>query len=58
MPDREAFEGNAYKSDRLDGHVSEREAAAGNTSKNEAVPMSLDFSVFGGKPPNRPTINR
>ncbi|XP_022987955.1 cyclin-dependent kinase D-3-like [Cucurbita maxima] len=57
MPDREAFEGNAYKADRLDDHVSEREAAAGNTSKNEAVPMSLDFSVFGGKPPNRPTIN-
>ncbi|KAG6589624.1 Cyclin-dependent kinase D-1, partial [Cucurbita argyrosperma subsp. sororia] len=57
MSDREAFEGNAYKSDRLDDHVSEREAAAGNTSKNEAVPMSLDFSVFGGKPPNRPTIN-
>lgn len=59
MPDREAFEGNAYRVDRLDDHVNEvRELAAGNTSKNEAVPMSLDFSVFGGKPPNRPTINR
>ncbi|KAG6587670.1 cyclin-dependent kinase D-3 [Cucurbita pepo subsp. pepo] len=58
MPEREAFEGNACKADKLDDHGNEvREAAAGNTSKNEAVPMSLDFSIFGGKPPNRPTIN-
>lgn len=59
MPEREAFEGNAHRADRLDDHVNEvREVAAGNSSKNEAVPMSLDFSIFGGKPPNRPTINR
>ncbi|CAK9329957.1 unnamed protein product [Citrullus colocynthis] len=58
MPEREAFEGNSHRADRLDDHVNEvREVAAGNSSKNEAVPMSLDFSIFGGKPPNRPTIN-
>lgn len=58
MPEREAFEGNTYRADKLDDHANEvREVAVGNTSKNEAVPMSLDFSIFGGKPPNRPTIN-
>lgn len=59
MPEREGFEGNAHRIDKHDDHVNElREVAAENTSKNEPVPMSLDFSIFGGKPPNRPTINR
>lgn len=29
-----------------------------NTGKNESAPMSVEFSIFGLKPPNRPTINR
>ncbi|BFG33136.1 cyclin-dependent kinase D-3 [Prunus yedoensis var. nudiflora] len=57
MPDREGFEGNAYQGDRIDDRVGEtRQAAGENTSRNEPVPMSVDFSIFGAKPPNRPTI--
>lgn len=59
MPDREGFEGNAYQGDRIDDRVGEtRQAAGENTSRNEPVPMSVDFSIFGAKPPNRPTITR
>ncbi|XP_059439673.1 cyclin-dependent kinase D-3-like [Corylus avellana] len=58
MPEREGFEGNAYKVHKIDDHVDEiRLAAGGNTSGNEPVPLSVDFSIFGAKPPNRPTIN-
>lgn len=59
MPEREGFEGNAYQVDKNDDHIGEmRQAAGDNTSRNEPVPMSIDFSIFGAKPPNRPTINR
>ncbi|KAM6577307.1 hypothetical protein CsatB_029144 [Cannabis sativa] len=34
-----------------------RQPAGENTSRNEHVPMSVDFSIFAAKPPNRPTIN-
>nr|XP_023919756.1 cyclin-dependent kinase D-3-like [Quercus suber]XP_023919763.1 cyclin-dependent kinase D-3-like [Quercus suber]XP_023919771.1 cyclin-dependent kinase D-3-like [Quercus suber]POF25221.1 cyclin-dependent kinase d-1 [Quercus suber] len=58
MPERDGFEANAYQVDKVDDHVGEmRQAAGGNTSRNEPVPMSIDFSIFGAKPPNRPTIN-
>ncbi|XP_041027172.1 cyclin-dependent kinase D-3-like isoform X1 [Juglans microcarpa x Juglans regia] len=58
MPEREGFEGNAYQVDKNDDHIGEmRQAAGDNTSRNEPVPMSIDFSIFGAKPPNRPTIN-
>ncbi|KAM3694291.1 cyclin-dependent kinase D-3-like [Castanea sativa] len=58
MPERDGFEGNAYQVDKVDDHVGEmRQAAGENTSRNEPVPMSIDFSIFGAKPPNRPTIN-
>ncbi|KAF3444133.1 hypothetical protein FNV43_RR13823 [Rhamnella rubrinervis] len=41
-----------------DDHVGEiRQAAGENTSKNESSMMSVDFSIFGTKPPSRPTIN-
>ncbi|KAF3437230.1 hypothetical protein FNV43_RR19983 [Rhamnella rubrinervis] len=53
IPERECFEAN--KSDDLVGEI--RQAAGENTSRNEPVPMSMDFSIFGAKPPNRPTIN-
>lgn len=59
MPEREGFEGNAYQNDKFDDHVSEDRLGPGeHTSRNEQVPMSLDFSIFGARPPNRPTINR
>lgn len=58
MPEREGFEGNAYQNDKFDDHVSEVRTGPGeHTSRNEQVPMSLDFSIFGARPPNRPTIN-
>ncbi|KAK9989416.1 hypothetical protein SO802_029655 [Lithocarpus litseifolius] len=58
MPERDGFEGNAYQVDKVDDHVGEmRQAAGENTSRNEPIPMSIDFSIFGAKPPNRPTIN-
>jgi cyclin-dependent kinase 7 len=59
MRERDGFEGNAYKVHKIDEHLDEiRLAAGGNTSRNEPVPLSVDFSIFGAKPPNRPTINR
>ncbi|KAG6753869.1 hypothetical protein POTOM_041871 [Populus tomentosa] len=59
MPDREVFDGNAYHVDKIDQHGGEiRWAAGDNTSRNEQVPMSVDFSIFGAKPMSRPTINR
>ncbi|XP_010036922.2 cyclin-dependent kinase D-3 [Eucalyptus grandis] len=58
MPEREGFDGNAYQNDKFDDHVSEVRTGPGeHTSRNEQVPMSLDFSIFGARPPNRPTIN-
>lgn len=42
--------------EKMDDHENEIQQAAGERS--EQVPMSLDFSVFGMKPPTRPTINR
>ncbi|WCJ42031.1 Cyclin-dependent kinase D-1 [Euphorbia peplus] len=56
MPDREGFDGNANQLDKIDEHGDFRQAA-GYTSRNEQVPMSVDFSVFGSRPMNRPTIN-
>lgn len=59
MPDREVFDENAYHVDKIDQHGGEiRWAAGDNTSRNEQVPMSVDFSIFGAKPMSRPTINR
>ncbi|KAH7528649.1 cyclin-dependent kinase D-3 isoform X2 [Ziziphus jujuba] len=58
MPDREVSEGLTYQGDKNDDHGGEiRQAIGENTSRNEPVPMSMDFSIFGAKPPNRPTIN-
>jgi len=59
MPGRDGLEGNSLQGDRVDdNHGNLKQAAGENTGKNEPAPMSLDFSVFGLKPPNRPTINR
>ncbi|CAN4127342.1 unnamed protein product [Withania somnifera] len=55
MPHREEFEANV-RPEKMDDHGNGVRQAAGERS--EQVPMSLDFSVFGMKPPTRPTINR
>ncbi|CAI9767274.1 unnamed protein product [Fraxinus pennsylvanica] len=55
MPQREGFEVNPHQLDKIDERGNENRQAAGERS--EHVPMSLDFSVFGMKPPTRPTIN-
>uniref|UniRef100_A0A5B7BET3 Putative cyclin-dependent kinase D-3 n=1 Tax=Davidia involucrata TaxID=16924 RepID=A0A5B7BET3_DAVIN len=55
MPHREGFEGNEYQVDKIDDHANEIRQAAGERSAH--MPMSIDFSVFGSRPPPRPTIN-
>ncbi|KAK4479308.1 hypothetical protein RD792_014819, partial [Penstemon davidsonii] len=53
MPHREGFDLNAQQ---MDEHGNEnRQTAAGE--KSGQAPMSLDFSVFGMRPPTRPTMN-
>ncbi|KAF7136096.1 hypothetical protein RHSIM_Rhsim08G0129200 [Rhododendron simsii] len=56
MPNREGIDGHTYQVDKVDDHVDEIKPAA--SERSEHVPMSLDFSVFGARPPSRPTINR
>ncbi|KAK7314622.1 hypothetical protein VNO77_33149 [Canavalia gladiata] len=57
MPGRDGSEGNSLQADKFDDNVGNvRQAVGDNTGKNEPAPMSLDFSLFGLKPPNRPTI--
>lgn len=56
MPHREGFDVNARQMDRIDDHGNEIRQTAGEKSGD--APMSLDFSVFGMRPPIRPTINR
>lgn len=56
MPNREGIERDAYLTDRMDDHGNDNRQAAGERS--ERADMSLDFSVFGTRPPARPTINR
>ncbi|XP_020551288.1 cyclin-dependent kinase D-1 isoform X2 [Sesamum indicum] len=55
MPHREGFDLNAHQMDKMDDHENEIRPAAGE--KSGQAPMSLDFSVFGMRPPIRPTIN-
>ncbi|GAU16261.1 hypothetical protein TSUD_298930, partial [Trifolium subterraneum] len=55
---RDGVEGNSLQGDNMDdNHANLKQTVGDNTGKNEQAPMSLDFSVFGLKPPNRPTIN-
>ena len=57
MPGRDGFEGNSLQEDKFDDNAGNfRQTVADNTGKNGPAPMSLDFSLFGLKPPNRPTI--
>lgn len=49
---------NHHNAEKLDDHVSESRLTAGpSSSRNDSVPMSVDFSIFGSRPPPRPTIN-
>ncbi|XVF09519.1 hypothetical protein REPUB_Repub07fG0100400 [Reevesia pubescens] len=58
MPDRERFEGNSNQVEKIDERAAEVRQAVGDVAgKNEQVPMSIDFSIFGSKPLSRPTIN-
>ncbi|EOY21176.1 hypothetical protein QUC31_007223 [Theobroma cacao] len=57
MPDRDRFEGNSDQAEKVDDRVGERQAVGDIAGKNEQVPMSIDFSIFGSKPLSRPTIN-
>ncbi|KAI3899829.1 hypothetical protein MKW92_012471 [Papaver armeniacum] len=41
----------------VDDHVHDRQTTGGNTGKSETIPMSVDFSAFGSRPPPRPTLN-
>ncbi|XP_052118166.1 cyclin-dependent kinase D-3 [Arachis duranensis] len=57
MPGRDGFEANSLQEDKFDDNAGNfRQTVADNTGKNGPAPMSLDFSLFGLKPPNRPTI--
>lgn len=49
MPNREGFDGSTHNDYDI------RQAA---DERGEPAAMSLDFSIFGARPPNRPTINR
>ncbi|MED6190403.1 Cyclin-dependent kinase D-1 [Stylosanthes scabra] len=57
MPGHDGFEGSSLQEDKFDDNAGNfRQTVADNVGKNEPAPMSLDFSLFGLKPPNRPTI--
>lgn len=58
MPQRDGFEENAHQVEKSDERVNDiRQATGERMSWNEHAPMSIDFSVFGSRPPPRPTIN-
>lgn len=58
MPEREGFEGSSHQSDKYGDHGNDRLGPEENSIRNDQVPMSLDFSIFAARPPNRPTITR
>jgi cyclin-dependent kinase 7 len=59
MPMCDGFEGNTLERNKIDDNIGNFKHTVGNnTGTNEPTPMSLNFSIFGMKPPNRPTITR
>ena len=58
MPQRDGFEENAHQVEKSDERVNDIRQATGERMGWEHAPMSIDFSVFGSRPPPRPTINR
>ncbi|XP_010279422.1 PREDICTED: cyclin-dependent kinase D-1-like isoform X2 [Nelumbo nucifera] len=58
MLQREGLEGSSYHVDKVDDHAIEvRQSTGGNACRSENIPMSIDLSVFGSRPPPRPTLN-
>ncbi|KAL1327896.1 hypothetical protein AAHE18_13G336400 [Arachis hypogaea] len=59
MPGRDGFEGNSFQGVKDDdGNFGDfRQTVGDNTGKNQPVPMSVDFSIFALKSPDRPTMN-
>lgn len=60
MPNRgDGNEESSHHAEKFDPHVNEnRLLASQNSSRNDSMPMSVDFSAFGStRPPPRPTIN-
>ncbi|XP_010252062.1 PREDICTED: cyclin-dependent kinase D-1 isoform X2 [Nelumbo nucifera] len=58
MLQREGPEGSSYHVDKVDDRAFEvRQATGENTAWREKPPMSIDLSVFGSRPPPRPTLN-
>ncbi|KAK4775496.1 hypothetical protein SAY87_023457 [Trapa incisa] len=55
MPGR-GLEGSSYQSEKYGDHGNDRPGPEENSGKSDQVPMSLDFSIFAARPPNRPTI--
>ncbi|KAK4742858.1 hypothetical protein SAY87_000859 [Trapa incisa] len=56
MPGREGFEGSSYQSEKYGDNGNDRLGSEENSGRNDLVSMSLDFSIFAARPPNRPTI--
>lgn len=55
MPDRsDGIEENIRHVNRFD---ESKPTAEKSSSRSDSIPMSIDFSVFGSRPPPRPTIN-
>ncbi|KAJ4713479.1 GPCR kinase [Melia azedarach] len=58
MPEREGFDGNGRRVDKVEEHAGEEKHGDGDIAgRNDQVPMSVDFSIFASRPPTRPTIN-
>ncbi|XP_042502029.1 cyclin-dependent kinase D-1 isoform X2 [Macadamia integrifolia] len=55
MVQREGLDGITCQTDKVDDHANE--ATDGISGRSETMPMSIDFSVFGSRPPPRPTLN-
>ncbi|XP_042516601.1 cyclin-dependent kinase D-1-like isoform X1 [Macadamia integrifolia] len=55
MVQREGLDGNTYQTAKVDDHANE--ATDGISGRSEIMPMSIDLSVFGSRPPPRPTLN-
>ncbi|GAB4845276.1 Cyclin-dependent kinase D-1 [Ancistrocladus abbreviatus] len=59
MPNRtDGNEENVNHPDKFDDYANNsRLTADESSSRSQSIPMSIDFSVFGSRPPPRPTIN-
>uniref|UniRef100_A0A7N0UFN7 Protein kinase domain-containing protein n=1 Tax=Kalanchoe fedtschenkoi TaxID=63787 RepID=A0A7N0UFN7_KALFE len=56
MPNQERTDGNAYALEKNSDQGNDARMATGGFT-NDRIPMSVDFSVLGARPPSRPTIN-